>query len=239
MPEARPLPKRFYERALAEPGPDGFVLTLDGRPARTPGKAPLVLPSLALADAVAAEWQAQAAAIDPATMPLTRLANTAIDGVAPRADAVRDDIARYAASDLVAYRAGDPERLVAAQAEAWDPVLDWARAALGARFILSQGVMFVEQPETSLARVRERLEAERSPFRLASLHVMTTLTGSILIALMQASGALGADAAWQAAHVDELFQEGRWGTDEDALERRARREAEFAAAARMLADVPE
>lgn len=234
MADAAPGPKRFYAQAKAVPGEGGFVLALDDRPARTPGRAALVLPTLALGDAVAAEWNAQGPTIDPAAMPLTRLANTAIDGVAATAGEVREDIARYAGSDLVVYRAGDPERLVADQAAAWDPVLDWARDALGARFVLREGLMFVEQPASSLARIRSRLDGETSPFALAALHVMTTLTGSALIALMHAAGALDLDAAWQAAHVDEFHQESRWGADDEALDRRRRRQAEFATASRML-----
>jgi chaperone required for assembly of F1-ATPase len=234
MPDAPALPKRFYQDAVARPEESGFVLALDGRPARTPGRNVLALPTQALGDAVAAEWSAQGATIDPSTMPLTRLANTAIDGVSREMDAVRAELSRYAGSDLVMYRAGDPVPLVAAQAGAWDPVLDWARGALGARFVLSEGVTFVTQPEGSLARIREALDAEASPFRLASLHFATTLTGSVLIALMHAAGAITADAAWRTAHVDELFQESRWGLDEEAAERRRRREAEFNAASRML-----
>lgn len=228
-------PRRFYRTASAEPAGDGtFVLRLDGRPARTPARAPLALPTAALGEAVAVEWREQGERIDPATMPLTRLANTAIDGISRETEAVRADIARYAGSDLVAYRAGAPERLVAEQAAAWDPVLDWAQAALGARFVPSEGVMFVEQPETSLERVRERLARERSPFRLGALHVMTTLTGSLLLALMHADGALSADAAWAAAHVDELFQESQWGQDSEAAARRDARRSEFEAASRLL-----
>ncbi|MDB5591347.1 ATP12 family protein [Enterovirga sp.] len=231
------LPKRFFREARAEAGEGGFVLSLDGRPARTPGRAPLLLPTLGLGEAVAAEWNGQGDTIDPATMPLTRLANTAIDGVAREMEAVRADIARYAGSDLVAYRAGEPATLVAAQDAAWEPVLGWAREALGARFVLSQGVMFVQQPDDSLARVRERLEAESSPFRLAALHVMTTLTGSVLIPLMHVAGALEAQAAWEAAHVDERYQESHWGQDAEAALRLERREAEFVAASRLYRHV--
>ncbi|WP_375460775.1 ATP12 family chaperone protein [uncultured Enterovirga sp.] len=235
--DARPAPgpKRFYREARAQAGEGGYVLTLDGRPARTPGRALFALPTQALGDVVAAEWAAQGDTIDPATMPLTRLSNTAIDGVAAEIDAVRADIARYGGSDLVVYRAGEPEGLVAAQARAWDPVLHWARADLGARFILSEGVMFVAQPDSSLARIRERLDEQRSPFRLAALHVMTTLTGSILIPLMHVAGQIDTAAAWDAAHVDEVFQETRWGTDHDALDRRARRRGEFDSASRLHA----
>lgn len=227
-------PKRFYKEAGLAPAETGFALALDGRQARTPGRSPLVLPTRALAEAVAAEWQAQGEAIDPTTMPLTRLANSAIDGVAPRMEEVRADLLRYAGSDLVVYRAAEPDRLVAEQAAAWDPVHAWARDRIGAHLILSEGVTFVGQPSEATAAVERELGREASPFRLAALHVMTTLTGSILIALMQAAGDLDPGAAWRAAHVDELFQESRWGSDREATERRDRREAEFRAASHMI-----
>lgn len=228
-------PRRFYREATVESGAEGFALSLDGRPARTPGKARLALPTRALGDAVAAEWNGQGETIDPRAMPLTRLANSAIDGVSREMEAVRADLARYAGSDLVMYRAGEPDQLVTAQAAAWDPVLAWAHEALGARFVLSQGVMFVEQPERALALVRVALDAETSAFALGALHVMTTLTGSVLIALMHAAGRLSAEDAWAAAHVDEVFQESRWGEDHEAMVRRAARQAEFEWASRFLA----
>jgi chaperone required for assembly of F1-ATPase len=227
-------PKRFYEHAGISETEAGFVLTLDGRPARTPARAPLALPTRALAEAVAAEWDGQGASIDPATMPLTRLANSTIDGVVPRADEVRADLLRYAGSDLVMYRASEPERLVAEQSAAWDPVHAFARDDLGAHFLLSEGVMYVEQPREALAAIEAELAREPSAFVLAALHVMTTLTGSVLIAIMQARGRLSVEDSWVAAHVDEFFQESRWGEDYEASERRGRREAEFRAAARFL-----
>lgn len=234
--------KRFYEEAGLRAVEGGHTLVLDGRPARTPGKRPLTLPSRALGEAVAAEWHAQGATVDPRTMPLTRLANSAIDGVAQEMEAVRDDLVRYAGSDLVMYRAGEPAGLVAEQSAAWDPVLDWARAELGARFVLSEGVMFVAQSEEAIGHVREAVARELSPFGIAALHVMTTLTGSVLLSLMHAAGRIDAADAWSAAHVDELHQESRWGTDEEALRRREAREAEFRAASRLLAlsrrDIP-
>lgn len=230
-----PLPKRFYKQAGVEERGRAFQLVLDGRPARTPARNPLAAPARALAEAIAEEWNAVGAEIDPAAMPLTRIANTAIDGVAPRREAVILDLAKYAGSDLVCYRAGEPERLVEAQGAAWDPIVAWARETLGARFILGEGVVHVAQPEAALAAVGDRLEAIQSPFRLAALHVMTTLTGSVLIALAHADGRMDADAAWAAAHVDEHHQESRWGRDEDAIARRAAREAEFRAASRAYA----
>jgi chaperone required for assembly of F1-ATPase len=188
-----------------------------------------------MGDALAAEWNAQGETIDPASMPLTKLANTAIDGVANEIEAVRKDIARYAASDLVYYRAGEPDRLVRAQEAAWDPVLAWARDTLGVTLVMSVGVTFVQQPAPALARIREVLDEEQSPFALAALHVMTSLTGSVLIALMHAAGAVDVEQAWDIAHVDERHQESFWGEDWEAMQRRERRQAEFRAASLFLA----
>lgn len=235
-PGAAPsAPARFYECAGLRPEGEGYLLTLDGRPARTPGRQPLMLPTPALGEAVAAEWNAQGSTIDPRSMPVTRLANSALDGVSRDLAAVRDDLARYSGSDLVAYRAGEPDRLVAEQSAAWDPVVAYARDDLGARLVLSEGVMFVEQPAEALARIRARIDREASPFGLAALHVMTTLTGSVLLALMHADGRLGPQETWAAAHVDELFQESRWGADHDAMVRRDARAAEFRVASRVHA----
>ena len=229
------LPQRFYKETSVEPQDGTFVLTLDGRPARTPGRQPLAAPNRAVGDALAAEWQAQGAEIDPAAMPLTRLVNSAIDGVAPNMAAVADDLLKYARSDLVCYRAGEPERLAEEQALAWDPILAWAHEAMGARLVLAEGVMFVTQPEAALAAIRAQIVALGSPFLLAALHVMTTLTGSVLIALAHAAGQLTADEAWSAAHIDEQFQERLWGEDAEALKRRATRKADFMAASHLYA----
>jgi chaperone required for assembly of F1-ATPase len=225
-----PLAKRFYKAAGVDERDGAFHLTLDGRPARTPGRQPLAVPTQALAEAMAEEWNRQSDEIDPTTMPVTRLVNSAIDGVAPRRDHVVEDLARYAGSDLICYRAGEPARLVEVQNAAWNPVLDWARETHGARFALAEGVMHVTQPEEAMAAVRAALEQIRSPFALAALHVMTTLTGSVLIALAHAAGQLDAEEAWNAAHVDERFQESVWGDDQEAMERRRSREADFKAA---------
>ncbi|TXN13796.1 ATPase, partial [Methylobacterium sp. WL122] len=184
---------------------------------------------------LAAEWAAQGETIDPAKMPFTRLINTAIDGVAPRMAAVAEDLWPYAGTDLVAYRAGTPERLVAAQAEAWDPILDWAREALGARLILSEGVMHVTQPEDSVTALRAAVSAIDDPFRLAAFHTLTTLSGSLLIALAVLAGRLTAEEGWEAAHVDETYQTAVWGADEDAATRLAGRKVEFLAAAEVAA----
>jgi chaperone required for assembly of F1-ATPase len=192
------------------------------------------MPTRALADAIAAEWEAQRDHIEAETMPLTRLANSAIDGVAPDPGKVRADIVAFAASDLLCYRAGKPAGLVELQRRHWDPVLAWSSCALGARFEVGTGLMPVAQPDSTgdaVAAALDRLD----PFRLAALHVITTLTGSALLALAHAHGALTAEAAWAAAHVDEDFQISQWGEDAEAKSRRARRWAEMQAASRLLA----
>jgi chaperone required for assembly of F1-ATPase len=229
----RPLPKRFYQEVTIGERTEGFVLLLDGKPVRTPARKLLAAPNLALAEQLAAEWRAQGEHINPATMPKTRLLNTALDG-AEQSEAVAADIAKFAASDLVCYRAGAPENLVRGQAAAWDKVLEIAREKFGARFTCAEGVMFVAQPPESIAAieqaVREQREAPNGPIRLAALHVMTTLTGSVLIALELIYGALTLDEAWAAAHVDEDFQTRLWGADDEALARRAARLAEMRSA---------
>ncbi len=227
------FPKRFYKDVGTAPEGDGFAILLDGKPIRTPAKAKLSVPSQALAEAIAEEWRAQGERIDPATMRLTKLANSAIDGVRGRESAVLDDLIAFAGSDLLCYRAEGPEGLVAKQNEHWDPVLAWAKQELGAPLNLAQGIVHVAQPEGSLDRLRERLK-RLDAFRLAALHVMTSLTGSALLPLTVASGRLTPDEAWAAAHVDEDWQISQWGQDAEAAARRARRRQEFDASCRLL-----
>ena len=229
------LPKRFYKEARAVERGGTFVLELDGKPARTPARNPLAVPQRELGGLLAAEWNALGEIIDPAQMPLTRLVNVAIDRVAGEGDAIAADIANYAGSDLVCYRVGEPVGLAAAQAAAWDPVLDWARDTLGARFLLSEGIRHIEQPEASLAAVRVEIGKVERPFARAALATATALTGSALIALMLARGALTPDGAWHAAHVDEDWNISQWREDADAMRRRAARRAEFDVAAKVLA----
>ena len=231
-----PALRRFYKRAevVAADG-GGFAVWLDDRAVRTPGKRPLVASTRAVAELIAAEWAAQGETIEPMSMPTTRLANSAIDGVAGALAATRAAIANYAATDLVCYRAAAPEALVALQAAAYDAVLAWARDTLGAGLVTTVGVAHVAQPEAALAAARAAVEAYADPFAVAALHVMTSLTGSLLIALMTARGALSAEAAWRAAHVDEDFQIGLWGEDDEAKRRRAARRRDFEAAAKVLA----
>jgi chaperone required for assembly of F1-ATPase len=230
---ARPvLRRRFYENATVSETPSGHSVRLDGKPVHTPARRLLAAPTMALAQALAAEWNAQTDVIDPAKMPLTRLANAIIDGVAETPKAVADEIKKYLASDLLFYRAGGPQGLVERQARHWDPILQWAAEALGAKFYLGEGVVHVAQPEAALAAACGAVPDD--PWRLGAAHVITTLTGSALIALAIARGQLSAEAAWQAAHVDEDWNIEQWGRDEMAMRRRDFRHAEFQAAATVL-----
>jgi chaperone required for assembly of F1-ATPase len=227
--------KRFYRAAAVGEVEGGFALLLDGRRALTPARKPLILSSRALAELVAAEWAAQGETVDPAAAPLTRLANAALDGVAAAMAATRAEIAGYAGADLVCYRAAAPAALVAAETSAFGPVLAWAEEALGAKFLLAAGVVHVRQPARTLAAVRAALRSVDDPFALAALQVMTSLAGSVLIALAVARRRLSAKEAWRIAHVSEDFQIAQWGEDEEAKARRAARWREFEAAARVVA----
>ncbi len=233
--QRKTLPKRFYKQASVELREGVYMLLLDGRPAHTPGRNKLALPREDAALLLAAEWQAQGEWIDPGTMPVTRIVNSALDGVSREIEAVRDEIVRYAGSDLVCYRATEPEALVQAQTELWDPVLAFAREQLGASMVLAEGILYVAQPEAALAAVRHAVAELPAPVPLACLHVMTTLTGSTLISLALVRGAMDVEAAWAASHADEDFQIRIWGTDHEAEARRARRWADMRAAADLLA----
>lgn len=231
----RALPKRFYQAASAVQAEDGrWAVALDGRRAKTPGKRDLMVATLAFGTAIAEEWQAQVGVIDPAKMPLTRLANTAIDGVAGREASVVADIVKYAGSDLLCYRADGPERLVRLQSALWDGVLAWARERHGVSFSVQTGLMPVPQP-AELGRGISVALAGHDAFGLAALHVMTTLMGSAVLAMAVAGRHLTAEEAWHAAHVDEDWQIEQWGEDAEAAARRQRRWGEMAAAARLLA----
>lgn len=236
-----PKRKRFYTEAGIGAVEGGFTITLDGKPIRTPSKRVVTVPIKALAEAVASEWQVQGETLDPLTMPLTRFANSVVEGVVDRADLVRDDIAKYLQSDLLFYRAGNPDGLVASEAEHWDPVLDWARDSLGAHFILAEGVMHVSQPDAAVAAARAALPDDASPenaWAVAALHVVTTLTGSALLALSLWHGVRDPDQVWAAAHVDEDWNAARWGADAEAVARRAAKQIDFAAAAQIMQALP-
>ena len=227
------LRKRFYETTGTDKSDGVFRVLLDGKPVRTPARRVLAAPSQILAQAIAQEWDAQQEVINPSKMPLTRLANSIIDGVANAPEAVAEDIEKYLGCDLLFYRADGPEGLIKAQQQHWDPVVAWARDELGARFILAEGVVFVPQPQEAIAAACRTLP--QNPWALGALHSVTTLTGSALLALALAAGKLDTAAAWAAAHVDEDFNLAAWGRDEPALARRALRFGEMQAAARMLA----
>ena len=231
----RALKRRFYEVVAVNDEPRGFTITLDGRPIRTPARRPLTAPHRPLAETIAAEWRAQTELIEPAGMPMTRLANTIIDGVAAAPDEVADEIVKYLGSDLVCYRAKTPQRLVVRQSQHWDPILAWAKAVLGAEFATVQGITHLRQPDDAIARASAAIP--RDPWRLGAVHASTTLTGSALIALALARGDIGLDAAWAAAHVDEDWNMELWGRDEPGLKRRAYRFAEMTAAAGVLAEM--
>ncbi|MEI7805217.1 MAG: ATP12 family protein [Hyphomicrobiales bacterium] len=226
------LRKRFYEKAGAGGGDGGFTVLLDGKPVRTPARRALAAPSKKLAQALATEWEAQVDLIDPALMPLTRLANVIIDAVADAPAPIAEEIEKYLGSDLVCYRAGEPEGLVKLQTQHWNPLLTWAREEFDARFMLAEGITYVAQPDSAIAAAAKAIPQD--PWKLGATASITTLTGSALIALALAQGHLSMEAAWDAAHVDEDWQMSQWGRDEIALARRAYRLKDMQAAALVL-----
>lgn len=228
----RPLPKRFYkEVAVSGDVAGGFSVLLDGRPVKTPARNALTVPAEALAELLAAEWRAQEKEVDPAKMPVTRIVNTALDGISADTQSVFEDVLRFSSSDLLCYRAESPEELVARQAKGWDPVLDWAAAALGARFVAVEGIVHREQPREAIAAFGATLRRHESALELACLHTITSLTGSALLALAFAEGELSAETAWDLAHIDEDWTIEHWGEDAEAAARRAWRRTEMLAAA--------
>jgi chaperone required for assembly of F1-ATPase len=227
-----PQRRRFYKEAGVVAADGGFSITLDGKPIRTPSGRTVTVPNAEIAQAIAREWQAQGETIDPLTMPLTRFANSVVEAVVGRADVVAEDMAKYLQSDLLCYRAAHPEALVQREAEHWDGVLFWAADALSAHFILSQGVVHARQPEAALAAARAAMPSD--PWSVAALHVVTTLTGSALLALALAHGVRDADQVWAAAHVDEDWNAEQWGRDEEAVRAREARLVDFRAAVQIL-----
>jgi len=234
------LPKRFYNEVAVVPteygDQDVFEIHLDGKPVRTPAKTLMRLPTHAAAELVAAEFVQQEEVINPVMMPVMRLTNTAIDGVLRESDAVSEDVLKFGGSDLLCYRAEGPQGLVDRQIEAWDPVVDWAARAFGARFTLTEGVVHVTQPVAALAALRTYLMLrQRGEFWLTALHLMTSLTGSALLALAVEAEEVTAEEAWRAAHVDEDWQIEHWGQDSEAVARRNARWRDMNAAASMIA----
>jgi chaperone required for assembly of F1-ATPase len=227
-----PQRKRFYTSAGVGETDGGFSVTLDGRPIKTPSGKIVIAPKREIAEVIAAEWQAQQEIIDPLTMPLTRLANSVVEAVADRIEAVADDIEKYLGSDLLFYRAGHPEGLVAREATHWDPIVFWAAETLGAHFMLAEGIVHVRQPETAIASARAAFPDD--PWSIAALHVVTTLTGSALLALALTHGVRDPEQIWAAAHVDEDWNIEKWGIDDEVAARRAARLVDFQAATRIL-----
>lgn len=207
--------RRFWKAASVRPCDGGWEIMLDDRPLRTPGKLALIVPTRALAEAIAAEWDAQADLIDPHKMPLTRAANSAIERVTPQFDAVADMLAEYGGTDLLSYRAEAPEELVRTQAAGWDPLVDWAATALDAPLRITHGVLPVEQPDASLLKLRAEVGA-LDAFGLTALHDLVTLPGSLVLGLAVLRDRLSVDDAYALARIDEEFQADRWGRDEDA-----------------------
>lgn len=227
------LPRRFYAQAGVVERDGLFAVALDGRVARTPGKALLAFDDADIAGLIAEEWAGQVERIDPFSMPMTRIANSAIDGVRSAREAVIAEIASYGGSDFLCYRADGPDELMRRQKDAWNPVLAWAADVLGADLAVVEGIVHRPQPAEALAAIRAAV-ASHDDLALASLHVVTTLTGSAVLGLAVALGHLEPEAAWAAAHVDEDYQAELWGADEEARQRRAARWREMEAAAKLL-----
>jgi chaperone required for assembly of F1-ATPase len=227
------MKKRFWREAQVQKAGTTWGVLLDGHPIRTPAKALLQVPSLPTAQAIAREWQAVEAEVDPAIMPVTRFANTAIDKVSVQQDAIVDLLAEYGGSDLLCYRAEKPQELIDRQAAAWDPVLSWAKEVLQTPLHITHGVMPVVQPGDSLAAFHSELQLFDT-FEIAAVHDLVTLSGSLVLGLGVAKGYLSPQDAWSAACVDQHWQEDLWGRDADAVEATAVKSREFSAAHHFL-----
>ena len=207
--------KRFWKQATAVACEGGYTVKLDGRAVKTPAKRPLVVPTLAMAQAIAAEWDAQQGLVKPDTMPVTRAANSALDKVAVQFDEVAGLLAAYGETDLLCYRATGPEALIARQAAAWDPVLDWAAQDLGAPLHVTAGVTPVDQPAASIARLTALVQGFTA-FELAAVHDLIAISGSLLLGLAVTQGRISVKQAWDLSRIDESWQNEQWGIDEDA-----------------------
>ncbi len=227
------MTKRFYKHAEAVTAGGSHSVTLDGRPVRTPAKADLLVPTRALATAIAAEWNAQGNSVDRRTMVQMQLACTAIDGVAPDSGGVVDTLVAYAETDLLCYRAEGPPSLVERQAAAWQPLLAWAERRYGVQFAVTSGIVPVEQPPETLRRVRD-VVAALDPFRLTGLQVLVGSLGSLVLALAVLESQIPAAEAFALSQLDEEHQAAQWGTDEEAEARRAAILADIQAGERYL-----
>jgi len=225
--------KRFWKDVIVAKEDGGWGVALDTRPVRTPARAPLVVPTEALADAIADEWRGIAGEVDPRAMPLTGLANAAIDRVAPERQAFAAGLARYAEADLACYRAEGPRGLVERQEESWDALLAWARRRFDVDFATTCGIVHVEQPAATVDRLAHALAA-LDPFRLAGLSPLVTIGGSLVAAPAVVEKAITPEAAWDSVSVDERWQLEQWGADAEAEAALENRRRDFLAAARFL-----
>lgn len=225
--------KRFWKSTDVAQGEAGFAIRLDGRPVRTPAKALLEVPTQPLAEAIAAEWDAQQDKVNPHLMPFTRSANAAIDKVRIQHAEVADLLAAYGDADLLCYRAATPTELVARQAQHWDPLLDWAHDTLGARLNTRIGVMHAAQDPQALAHLSTQVHA-LDPFQLAAFHDLVSLTSSLVIGFAAIHGARPADSLWDLSRLDETWQAEQWGADEEAEEVAALKRGEFLHAHRFF-----
>lgn len=218
--------KRFWTAATATPVDGGFTVTLDDRPVKTPAKRALVMPTLALAEAAAREWDAQEGEVDPVSMPITRAVNATIDKVTQQQREVADLLAAYGDSDLLCYRADSPPGLVARQAAAWDPLLDWAHTRFGARLVPTVGLMPKPQNPRDLARLSALVHV-MDPFTLTAFHDLVGLSGSLVIGLAALHDVAAIDDLWAVSRIDETWQAEQWGEDEEATEMAAAKRAQF------------
>jgi len=225
--------KRFWKEVAVAPEDGGWGIALDGRPVRTPQRAPLAVASAALAEAIAAEWRDVGETIDPAAMPMTGLTNAAIDLATPDLAAFAAPVAAYAQSDLFCYRDARDAALQAEQAAAWNPLLAWAEARYGIEFALTQGVLPVDQPEATVAALQDAVLAQ-DEWRTTALTPLVTIGGSLVAGLALLENAFDADALWEAVSLDELYQERRWGADSEAQKARAIHKRDWDNAARFL-----
>ncbi|SLN51658.1 ATP12 chaperone protein [Aquimixticola soesokkakensis] len=224
--------KRFWKAATVQDAADGFTVFLDGRAVKTPAKAALIVPTRALAEAIAQEWDAQGETVDPNTMPVTRGANAALDKVAIQHAEVAQNLAAYGDSDLLCYRAAQPQELVMRQAEAWDPLLDWAHETFQARLHPRTGVMHQAQDSQALARLSARVHA-LTPFQMAGFHDLVALSGSLILGLAATEDARPIEVLWALSRLDEEYQIEQWGHDEEAAELVEIKRAAFVAAHRF------
>ena len=225
--------RRFWKAVVLEPEADAWTVRLDDRPLRTPARAALLLPTRALGEAVAEEWRSAGATVDPRSMPMTGLANSAIDRIAPDKSAFASGLARYAEADLACYRSEWPPELVERQAEVWDPLLAWARRSFDVDFVTTSGLLHVPQPTATVDRLAHEVTVIDA-FRLAGLSPLVTIGGSLIAALAVLQKSMTPEEAWQAVSIDERWQLDRWGSDAEAVTALENRRADFMAAASFL-----